>query len=197
LPTNVINLQKQPKDAHKSPPKTFLGKSKFSQLLQLNSSFSRCALQALHCKLTDTLGLCYSLDINIIWFNVSTSNPKMSFIKKLELYTWSWGRRKFNNHLALHYSSIYDLWPTYIIHGKMWWNQSLKTPLDSLVGYYQEATWTKLCFHKFFLHKQNNVKKVKVKTKDQKFNFLIGGKNNSTRIKLWFHLPLCFIIENS
>ncbi len=48
LPTTTINLQIQPRDTHKSPPKTFLGNSKVSHLLQLGLRFVKVrALQAL------------------------------------------------------------------------------------------------------------------------------------------------------
>jgi hypothetical protein len=137
LPTTTINLQKLPRDAQKSPPKPVLGKFKgFSPI----TTWAKVA-QGVHCKLClrldlrHTSALCYSLNLNISWLNVSASNIRMSFVKKLELCTCSGGRGKCHSHLALHCSSIYDLWPAYIVHGKMWWNWSLKTLLDSSVAY--------------------------------------------------------------
>ncbi len=48
LPTTTISLQIQPRDTHKSPPKSFLGNSKVSHLLQLGLRFVKVrALQAL------------------------------------------------------------------------------------------------------------------------------------------------------
>jgi hypothetical protein len=109
LPTTAINLQKLPKDAHKSPPKTVLGKLKgFSPI----TTWAKVA-QGMHCKLSLRLDLThtsalYSLNLNM-WLNVSASNIRMSFVKKLELCTCSGGRGKCHSHLALHCSSIYDL----------------------------------------------------------------------------------------
>ncbi len=93
LPTTAINLQKLPKDAHKSPPKTVLGNFKgFSPI----TTWAKVA-QGVHCKLglrldlTHTSALCYSLNLNM-WLNVSASNINQNAICNeagtLHLFRW-------------------------------------------------------------------------------------------------------------
>ncbi len=54
----------------------------------------------------------------------------------------------------------------------------------------QEPTGIELCFCKLFLHEQDNVMIVKVKRRDQKFSFLLGGKK--TPVRVWFDCSFIF-----
>jgi len=137
LPTTTINLQIQPRDAHKSPPKTFLGNSKVSHLLQLGLRFVKVrALQALletqtHMHIRSfpqfesehQLTQCFSFQSqNVICKEAGT------------LYLLRWKRKMSQQscHSLLLYISLMTCIHSTWQNG---WNWSLKTLLDSLVGY--------------------------------------------------------------
>lgn len=129
LPTTAINLQKLPKDAHKSPPKTVLGNFKGFSPITTWDKFA----QGVHCKLslrldlTHTSALCYSLNLNM-WLNVSASNINQNAICNeagtLHLFRW---KRKMSQPSCS--SLLLYIWSITCIHST--WQNVMKLKFEN------------------------------------------------------------------
>jgi hypothetical protein len=130
LPTTSINLQKQPRDAHKFitnhcnqfsetaqrctqiPAKDFVGQFKGCSP---GTTWSKVCHGAhwklcLRLSLTQPSALCCSLQSHCQLANVSASGLKMSFVKEARtLHLLRWKRKMSQPFLPLHCSVLYNL----------------------------------------------------------------------------------------
>ncbi len=112
LPITAINLQKQPRDAHKSLPRTLLVNSKVPHQVQLGLRFVmvHTASSAWDSASHNHQLFATVFNLTVSWQNVSASSLKMSFVKEDgTLHLLRWKRKMSQPFLPLYCSVLYDL----------------------------------------------------------------------------------------